>query len=49
MQTTWIALGALAGLTAVAIAAWRHMLLDGLDPAARSMVRTDIGAQAEPR
>ena len=49
MQTTWVALGALAGLTAVAMAALAAHGLDGLDPAARSMVRTDIGAQAELR
>ena len=42
MQRTWIALGALAGLTAVAMAALAAHGLGGLDPAALAMVRSGI-------
>jgi uncharacterized membrane protein YgdD (TMEM256/DUF423 family) len=40
MQRTWIALGALAGLTALAMAAFAAHGLGGLDPAALAMVRS---------
>jgi uncharacterized membrane protein YgdD (TMEM256/DUF423 family) len=42
MQRTWIALGALAGLTAVAMAALAAHGLGGLDPAALAMVRSGV-------
>jgi uncharacterized membrane protein YgdD (TMEM256/DUF423 family) len=42
MQRTWIALGALAGLTAVAMAALAAHGLGGLDPAALQIVRNAI-------
>jgi uncharacterized membrane protein YgdD (TMEM256/DUF423 family) len=42
MQRTWIALGALAGLTAVAMAAVAAHGLGGLDPAALAMVQSGI-------
>jgi len=42
MQKTWIALGALAGLTAVAMAALTAHGLGGLDPAALQMVRNAL-------
>ena len=45
MQRTWIALGALAGLTAVAMAAVAAHGLGGLDPAAVAMVRSGIEMQ----
>jgi uncharacterized membrane protein YgdD (TMEM256/DUF423 family) len=45
MQRTWIALGALAGLTAVAMAALAAHGLGGLDPAALAMVRSGIEMQ----
>ena len=40
MQSTWIALGALAGLTAVAMAAFAAHGLGGLDPPALAIVRS---------
>jgi uncharacterized membrane protein YgdD (TMEM256/DUF423 family) len=40
MQRTWIALGSLTGLTAVAMAAVAAHGLGGLDPAALAMVRS---------
>ena len=42
MQRVWIALGSLAGLTAVAMAALAAHGLDWLDPAALAMVRSAI-------
>ena len=42
MQRMWIAFGALAGLTAVLMAALAAHGLDGLDPAALQMVRNAI-------
>ncbi len=42
MQRLWIALGALAGLTAVAMAALAAHGLDWLDPAALQMVRNTL-------
>src|SRR5271165_1694378 len=42
MQRTWIALGALAGLTAVAMAALAAHGLGELDPGALAMVRSGI-------
>jgi len=45
MQRTWIALGSLAGLTAVAMAAVAVHGLGGLDPAALAMVRSGIEMQ----
>ena len=45
MQRTWIALGALAGLTAVAMAAVAAHGLGGLDPAALAGVRSGIEMQ----
>ena len=45
MQRTWIALGSLAGLTAVAMAAVAAHGLGGLDPAALAMVRSGIEMQ----
>ena len=42
MQRLWIALGALAGLTAVAMAALAAHGLDWLDPAALQMVRSTL-------
>ncbi|HEY2619823.1 MAG TPA: DUF423 domain-containing protein [Acetobacteraceae bacterium] len=45
MQRTWIALGALAGLTAVAMAAVAAHGLGGLDSAALAMVRSGIEMQ----
>ena len=42
MQRTWIALGALAGLTAVAMAAVIAHGLGGLDPATLATVRSGI-------
>ncbi len=49
MQRTWIALGALAGLTAVAMAAVAAHGLGGLDPAALAMVRSGIEMQGGTR
>jgi len=46
MQRTWIALGALAGMTAVAMAAFAAHGLGGLDAAAASAVRSGIEVQA---
>ncbi len=46
MQRTWIALGALAGMTAVAMAALAAHGLGGLDPVALAMVRSGIEMQA---
>jgi uncharacterized membrane protein YgdD (TMEM256/DUF423 family) len=46
MQRTWIALGALAGIVAVAMAALAAHGLGGLDPAALAMVRSGIEMQA---
>ena len=45
MQRVWIGLGALAGLTAVAMAAVAAHGLGGLDPAALAMVRSGIEMQ----
>ena len=45
MRRTWIALGSLAGLTAVAMAAVAAHGLGGLDPAALAMVRSGIEMQ----
>ena len=45
MQRIWIALGALAGLTAVAMAALAAHGLDWLDPAALAMMRSAIEMQ----
>jgi uncharacterized membrane protein YgdD (TMEM256/DUF423 family) len=45
MQRTWIALGALAGLTAVAMAALAAHGAGGLDPAALAMLRSGIEMQ----
>jgi uncharacterized membrane protein YgdD (TMEM256/DUF423 family) len=45
MQRTWIALGALAGLTAVAMAALAAHGLGGLDPSALAAVRSGIQMQ----
>lgn len=45
MQRTWIALGALAGLIAVAMAALAAHGLRGLDPAALAVVRSGIEMQ----
>ena len=45
MQRLWIALGALAGLTAVAMAALAAHGLDWLDPAALQMVRNTLEMQ----
>jgi uncharacterized membrane protein YgdD (TMEM256/DUF423 family) len=45
MQRIWIALGALAGLTAVAMAALAAHGLGGLDPAALAVVRSGIEMQ----
>ncbi|HME26016.1 MAG TPA: DUF423 domain-containing protein [Acetobacteraceae bacterium] len=45
MQRTWIALGALAGLTAVAMAALAAHGLGELDPGALAMVRSGIDMQ----
>lgn len=45
MQRTWIVLGALAGLGAVAMAALAAHGLGGLDPAALSMVRSGVEMQ----
>jgi uncharacterized membrane protein YgdD (TMEM256/DUF423 family) len=45
MQRTWIALGALAGLTAVALAALAAHGLRELDPAALAGVRSGIEMQ----
>jgi uncharacterized membrane protein YgdD (TMEM256/DUF423 family) len=42
MQRTWIALGALAGLTAVAMAALAAHGLGGMDPAAVAAVRSGV-------
>lgn len=42
MQRLWLATGALAGLSAVAMAALAAHGLDGLDPAAREMVRAAL-------
>ena len=46
MQRTWIALGALAGMTAVAMAAFAAHGLGGLDAAAAGAVRSGIEMQA---
>ncbi len=46
MQRTWIALGALAGLLAVAMAALAAHGLGGLDPASLAAVRSGIEMQA---
>jgi len=43
MQRTWIALGALAGLAAVAMAA---LAAHGLEPAAQAVVRSGVEIQA---
>ncbi len=45
MQRTWIALGAFAGLSAVAMAALAAHALDGLEPAALTTVRSGIQMQ----
>jgi uncharacterized membrane protein YgdD (TMEM256/DUF423 family) len=45
MQRSWIALGSLAGLTAVAMAAVAAHGLGGLDPAALAMVRSALEMQ----
>ncbi len=45
MQRVWIALGALAGLTAVAMAALAAHGLGSLDPAALAMTRSAIEMQ----
>jgi uncharacterized membrane protein YgdD (TMEM256/DUF423 family) len=45
MQRTWIALGALTGLTGVAMAAVSAHGLGGLDPAAVAMLRSGIEMQ----
>jgi len=45
MQRTWIALGSLAGLTAVAMAALAAHGLESLSPAALQMVRNAIQMQ----
>jgi uncharacterized membrane protein YgdD (TMEM256/DUF423 family) len=45
MQRTWIALGAMAGLTTVAMAALAAHGLGGLDPAALAAVRNGIEMQ----
>ena len=42
MQRLWMAIGALAGLSAVAMAALAAHGLDGLDAAAREMVRSAL-------
>ena len=45
MQRVWIALGALAGVTAVAMAALAAHGLGGLDPPALAMIRNAIEMQ----
>jgi uncharacterized membrane protein YgdD (TMEM256/DUF423 family) len=45
MQRSWIALGSVAGLTAVAMAAVAAHGLGGLDPAALAMVRSALEMQ----
>lgn len=45
MQRTWIGLGALAGLTAVGMAALAAHGLNGLDPAALTAIRSGIQMQ----
>ncbi|MEJ0016713.1 MAG: DUF423 domain-containing protein [Acetobacteraceae bacterium] len=45
MQRVWIALGALAGLGAVAMAALAAHALNGLEPGALAMVRSGIEMQ----
>jgi uncharacterized membrane protein YgdD (TMEM256/DUF423 family) len=45
MQRIWIGLGAMAGLTAVAMAALAAHGLGGLDPAALGMVRSAVEMQ----
>ena len=45
MQRTWIALGSLAGVTTVAMAALGAHALGGLDPAALAAVRSGIEMQ----
>jgi len=45
MQRSWIALGSLAGVTAVAMAAVAAHGLGGLDPAALAMVRSAVEMQ----
>ena len=45
MQRVWIALGSLAGLTAVAMAAVAAHGMDWLDPAALAMIRSAIEMQ----
>lgn len=42
MQRLWMAIGALAGLSAVAMAALTAHGLEGLDPAAQQMVRSAL-------
>ena len=46
MQRTWIALGSVAGLVAVAMAALAAHALRGLEPAAVAAVRSGIEMQA---